>query len=204
LVSVDGPTRGRQMRSMRPRSLLTTSRRPCTKASKNTLRPGPTTASRVVARYRMSRLMVAEVPPMPATTTIPRGSGCGSSASWLNRRSAMLLAKNASPMAVHPRRRLDDGRARPDQPVAQAVEEQRARQPMLQAARRMGGFVLQVQGDARRLGQGQRDQVGVSRAAGVGLDAAQRLGHPGAAGAVVGRCGHTVIPPDTSITAPFT
>ena len=31
-------------------------------------------------------------------------------------------------------RRLDDGGARPDQPVAQAVEEQRACQPVLQAA----------------------------------------------------------------------
>ena len=40
--------------------------------------------------------MVALVPPVPAPTTIQRGSGCGSSASWLNRLSAMLLLPRQS------------------------------------------------------------------------------------------------------------
>ena len=45
-------------------------------------------------------------------------------------------------------RGLDDRDALVDPPVAEPIEEQRARQPVLQRARRMGGLVLQVEVDA--------------------------------------------------------
>ena len=87
-------------------------------------------------------------------------------------------------------RRLDDRDALVDPAVAEPVEEQRARQPVLQRARRMGRLVLQVEVDAPGRRQRERHQVGVRRAPRVGFDArdgverppsveGQRVGHVG-------------------------
>ena len=51
---------------------------------------------------------------------------------------------------------LDERRPRPDPAVAQPVEEQRARQPVLQAAGGVGRLVLQVQVDPRCAGSSTR------------------------------------------------
>ncbi|EKD96817.1 MAG: hypothetical protein ACD_23C01243G0001 [uncultured bacterium] len=57
--------------------------------------------------------------------------------------------------------------------VAQAVEKQRAGQAVLEAAGGVGGLVFQVQVNAvaGKGGQGQGDQVRVSAALVIGLDA---------------------------------
>ena len=65
--------------------------------------------------------------------------------------------------------------------IAQRMQEQAARQPVLQAAGGVAGFVLQVQLDAGEAGQRQWDQVRVAAALVVGLDAADGLAHPGSA-----------------------
>ena len=83
------------------------------------------------------------------------------------------------------RRRLDDRRVLADPAVAQRVEEQRPRQPVLEAAGDVGGLVLQVEldvdltaGRAPRRRQRVPQQVGVGAAPGVGLDQADRVVHP--------------------------
>ncbi len=90
-------------------------------------------------------------------------------------------------------RGLDDGRAFVHPAVAQRVQEQRTREPVLQAARGMGGLVLQVEVDAvGRVGrQVERDEVRVGAAVVVGLDAGNGLVQPAAGrGAGGGKCGH--------------
>ena len=75
-------------------------------------------------------------------------------------------------------RRLDDRRPLGDPAVAQAVEEQRAGEPMLQRARRVDRLVLQVEVDAPLRGQREDVQMRVGRAVGVGFDATDRLVRP--------------------------
>ena len=79
------------------------------------------------------------------------------------------------------------GRAGPDPAVAQAVEEEGAGQPVLEAAGGVGRLVLEVQVDAPLLGQREAQQVGVGRAVGVGLDLADGFFEPVAVGRR--RCG---------------
>ena len=65
--------------------------------------------------------------------------------------------------------------------IAQRIQKQRPRQPVLEAARGVGGFVLEVQVNAMRGkdGQAQRDQVGVGTALVVGFDAGDGCVEPG-------------------------
>ena len=65
--------------------------------------------------------------------------------------------------------------------IAQRIQKQRPRQPVLQAARGVRGFVLEVQVNAVRSkgGQAQRDQVGVGAALVVGFDAGDGFVEPG-------------------------
>ena len=65
--------------------------------------------------------------------------------------------------------------------IAQRIQKQRPRQPVLQAARGVRGFVLEVQvnamgGEGR---QAQRDQVGVGTALVVSFDAGDGFVEPG-------------------------
>ena len=73
---------------------------------------------------------------------------------------------------------LDDRRPLGDPAVAQAVEEQRAGEPMLQRSRRMDGFVFQVEVDPPLGAQREYVQMRVGRAVGVGFDATNRLVRP--------------------------
>ena len=73
---------------------------------------------------------------------------------------------------------LDDRRPLRDPAVAQAVEEQRACESMLQRSRRVDRLVLQVEVDAPLLGQRKGVQMRVGRAIGVGFDATDRLVRP--------------------------
>jgi hypothetical protein len=82
---------------------------------------------------------------------------------------------------------LDHGPALVQPAVAQRMQEQAARETVLQAAGGVAGLVLQVQLHTREAGQRQRDQVRVAAALEVGLDAADGLAHPGAALAEVRR-----------------
>jgi hypothetical protein len=75
-------------------------------------------------------------------------------------------------------RRLGHGGAWTDVAVADRVEEQRARQSVLEAAGRVGRFVLEVQIDVPAVGQRHVDQMGVRAAVGVGADAPDRLIDP--------------------------
>lgn len=80
--------------------------------------------------------------------------------------------------------RLDHRAARPNPAIAQAVQEQRAGESVLEAARRVGRLVLEVQVDAPVLRQRESQQVGVGRTVGVGLDLADGFFQPGAIGSV--------------------
>ena len=62
--------------------------------------------------------------------------------------------------------------------VAQAVEEQRARQAVLQAARGMGRLVLQIEVDALEAGQLDLDQVGIGGPVEVSVDPLDGLADP--------------------------
>ncbi len=73
------------------------------------------------------------------------------------------------------RRGLDERRAGADPAVADAVEEQRPRQPVLQAAGRMGGFVLEVDRDAAQARELGLDQMGVGRAVRVAFKRPDRV-----------------------------
>ena len=77
------------------------------------------------------------------------------------------------------RRGLDDRRVLPDAAVADAVQEQRARQPVLEATRGMSRFVLEVDVDALRVPAG-RAAAGVCRPSGAG-----RCGSAPARGATI-------------------
>ena len=65
--------------------------------------------------------------------------------------------------------------------IAQRIQKQRPRQPVLQAARGVRGFVLEVQVNAVRGkgGQAQRDQVGVGASLVIGFDAGDGFVEPG-------------------------
>ena len=65
--------------------------------------------------------------------------------------------------------------------IAQRIQKQRPRQPVLQAACGVRGFVLEVQVNAVRGkgGQAQRDQVGIGAALVVGFDAGDGFVEPG-------------------------
>ncbi|MNN06995.1 hypothetical protein D3C81_1198080 [compost metagenome] len=76
--------------------------------------------------------------------------------------------------------RLDHRRSRFQPAVAQRIEEQRARQAVLEAAGGVAGLVLEVQVDARHAGQIEGDQVRVGAALEVRLDDADCLASPGA------------------------
>ena len=67
-----------------------------------------------------------------------------------------------------------------DPAVAQAIEKQRPRQAMLQAAGGVGAFIFQIQVDARKSGQRQTDQVRVGGALIVSVDFANGMFNPGA------------------------
>ncbi len=83
-------------------------------------------------------------------------------------------------------RRFHHGAALVQPAVRQRIQEQRTRQAMLQAAGGVARFVLEVDIDARKSRQRQRNQVGVGRAVEVGVDAVDGLRHPGALGHGVG------------------
>ncbi len=69
-----------------------------------------------------------------------------------------------------------------DPAVAERIEEERARQPMLQAAGRVGGFILEVDRDAGESGQVQPLEMRVGGAREVRFDPADRLVGPVAIG----------------------
>ena len=79
--------------------------------------------------------------------------------------------------------------------IAQRVEKQRARQPVLEAAGGVRGFVLEVQVDAvgSEGGQAQGDQVRVGAALVVGFDAGDGFVEPSVGGCchprIVVQCG---------------
>ena len=79
---------------------------------------------------------------------------------------------------------LDHRAALGDLPRAQAVEEQRPGQPVLEAAGRVGRLVLQVELDPPLRRQRVDQQVGVGAAPGVGLDRRDGAVDPGPAGGV--------------------
>src|SRR5680860_586452 len=79
-----------------------------------------------------------------------------------------------------PRRRLDDRRTLVDPPVAQGVEEQRPREPVLQRSGGVHRLVLEVQVDPPRGWQREHVKVRVRGAVAVRLDLPDRLVHPGA------------------------
>ena len=62
------------------------------------------------------------------------------------------------------RRCIDHGLALAQAAVAQRVQEQRARQPVLEAAGGMRGLVLEIEVDAGKSGECELQQVGVGRA----------------------------------------
>ena len=76
-------------------------------------------------------------------------------------------------------RRLDDRRSLGDPAVAQAVEEQRAGESMLEGARRVHRLVLQVEIDAPLGRKREGVQMGVGRPVGVRLEPGDRLVRPG-------------------------
>ena len=198
--------------------------------------------------------MVALVPPVPAPTTTHSGSGCRSSASWLEDRlgDVVVAPPVGGPLGVgelvqvvpaalggeparllvdvgrvldevaaaaveldqrdllgagrrrhdgherqaehpgevgladrrRPAGRLDHGAALGDLAGAQAVEEQRPGQPVLEAAGRVGRLVLEVELDAPLRRQRIDQQVGVGAAVGVGLHRRDGAVHPRPAGGV--------------------
>ena len=83
-----------------------------------------------------------------------------------------------------PARGLDDGAALGNLPRAQAVQEQRAGQPVLEAAGRVRRLVLEIEVDAPLRRQRVDQQVRVGAAPGIGLDGGDRPVHPGPGGEV--------------------
>ncbi len=73
---------------------------------------------------------------------------------------------------------LDDRLAAADPPVAEPVEEERAGEPVLEAARRVRRLVLEVEVDAPVFRQRKAQEMGVRRTVGVRLDLAHRLLEP--------------------------
>jgi hypothetical protein len=69
---------------------------------------------------------------------------------------------------------LDHRRVRPDPAVADGMKEQRARQPMLEAAGRMGGFILEIERDLGKARELDPQQVGVGRPVEIRLDRGDR------------------------------
>ena len=76
-------------------------------------------------------------------------------------------------------RRLDDRRSLGDPAVAKTVEEQRAGESMLEGARRVDRFVLQVEIDTPLGREREGVQMGVGRAVGIRLEQGHRLIRPG-------------------------
>lgn len=73
---------------------------------------------------------------------------------------------------------LDHRAARTDPAVAQSVEEERAGEPVLEAAGRVRRLVLEIEVHAPPLGQREAQQVSVGRPVGVGLDPAHGFFQP--------------------------
>ena len=95
---------------------------------------------------------------------------------------------------------LDDRRPVGDPAVAQAIQEERTREPVLQRSRRVHRLVLQVQVDVPVLGQREGVQMRVGRPVGVGFDAAHRVVRPRSradAPATVGGWSHVGSFPDS-------
>ena len=85
---------------------------------------------------------------------------------------------------------LDDRRPFDDPAVAQAVQEQRACEPMLERSGRVHRLVLEVQVDVPVLGQRKGVQMRVGRPIGIGFDATDGLVRPRSrAAGVRGRSG---------------
>ena len=74
--------------------------------------------------------------------------------------------------------RLDQRGPRADAAVADAIEEERTRQPVLEAAGRMRDFVLEVDGDAAEPAEGGLEEMGVGRAASVALQEVDGVARP--------------------------
>src|SRR3546814_1857343 len=68
--------------------------------------------------------------------------------------------------------------------VAQRVQVQRAREPVLEAAGRVRGLVLEVEADAGEAVELQPQQVGVGRARGLAAQLFERVDGPVAQGGV--------------------
>ena len=75
---------------------------------------------------------------------------------------------------------LDHAGVRPDPAIAQRIEEQRTRQPVLEAASRMAAFILQIEGDPRIARQFDPDQMRVRRSVEIRLDPPDGFRPPGA------------------------
>ena len=75
-------------------------------------------------------------------------------------------------------RGLDDRRPLDDPAIADAVQEQRAREPVLERSRRVDRLVLQVQIDVPVLGQRKGVQMRVGRPVGIGFDPPDGLVRP--------------------------
>ena len=76
------------------------------------------------------------------------------------------------------RGRVDHRLAFAQPAVAQRVQDQRAREPVLETARRMRGLVLEIEVDAGEARKHEVQQVGVGRARGLALERADRLAQP--------------------------
>ena len=76
------------------------------------------------------------------------------------------------------RRGFDDRGALGNQAVAESVEEQGAGEAVLEAPRRMGGFILQVEVNLLGRGQVHPDEVGVRRALEIRFNRGDRLVDP--------------------------
>jgi hypothetical protein len=74
---------------------------------------------------------------------------------------------------------LDDRRARADPAIAQTIEEERAREPVLERAGGMRRLVLEIERDARDAGHRHLQEMRVGRAVEVRLDPPHRLVQPG-------------------------
>ena len=91
-------------------------------------------------------------------------------------------AKYASDTAVEPLEASTIVGLGADPAVAEAVQEQRAREPVLQGAGGVDRLVLEVEIDAPALRQREDVQVRVGRAVGVGVDAPDGLVDPASLG----------------------
>ncbi|MNK94002.1 hypothetical protein D3C87_1141920 [compost metagenome] len=73
---------------------------------------------------------------------------------------------------------FNDRRAGFEPAVTQRIKEQRTGQTVLETARGVAGFILEVQLDARKTRQRQGDQVGVGAALEIGFDDPDRFAGP--------------------------